>query len=442
MNRIINRHFALIIYLVHLGMLLLILAQLRGHWLLPMPEPGTDQRSMLSAAAALSQGRLWPQGYLYSPIYTVFLAALVLLSRGEILVMRIIQACLCALVPVMIYKTARNLRMPFIFAQMASFIYCFYAASALISLDFLRAAPLSLAFISYSYFLIRAYRTRKTRHMIFAGLCAAACVLGRENFIPVVAMPALFLASGQIRRSFTSRSLLLFAISALLPIFLVCAINFSRFGKFSVLPGNAVNVIGFYYPGHLISLANIALLKDILARCPGNFLKYISSYEIPNSLSVYSHMDFSAMLRIMAIPFNAILVTAAAMPLLRRNRGSILLYTLASAYFLSMLIFEPFYRFRIPAVPILCVICAISIHAISRMDVGRSIAATAAILLAIIMTWDNPQPKRPVGERISTIRILASQGLLATAEKRISELESDGHDVSNLKPPAKSREGN
>lgn len=433
MNRFINRNFSLCIYVFYVLMLLTILFQLRSYGLLPMPEQGTDQRAMLSTAAALSRGILWKSNYLYSPAYTVFLSILVLLSGGEILIMRISQIFLCGLIPVFIYKTCRNLRLPFLFSQIASIIYCFYAASALIAMDFLRAAPLSLVFILYFYFLLRVFRRNHLKYYLGAGVSAALLVLGRENFIPVVFIPFIFLIFRDVRKRIMKKKFIFFLFSASMPVLFVCLVNLFRFNKFGILPGNAVNVISFYYPGYELSVFSLALWYEILSRCIVNLGKYLSSYEIPNSLSVYAHSDFSPMLNILIIPFNAIMIPVIFLPFLEKRKDVMLLFSLILGYSISMIIFEPFYRFRIPVVPLACTAFGGVCFYLSKSYCLKTYIVSIFILVLIFFSYENPQAKRTIGERKATIKILIENKLLSKAEKRINELAFEGYDVSGLR---------
>lgn len=432
-KRLLNKKFPIIIYFFYLTILLVILYQLRSCYLLPMPVDGTDQRAILSVAARLSQGEMWTEKYLYSPIYTVFLSMLVLISRGQIVIVRILQAVVCAFIPVMIYRTGRNLGLKFLSSQFASFAYCFYAASALISLDFLRAAPLSLVFILYVYSLIRGYRSKTLFYYVLAGVLAASCVFGRENFIPVIFLPLFLLVFKLVRKRISIKFIFIFLLSALVPIFVVSSLNLIYFGCFAILPGNARNVLSFYYPGQELSIFNLGLISSIASKCIANLCNFISSYEIPNSLSIYAHKDFSEMLSLLFIPFNAILIPALFMPFLRRDKASLLCAILAVGYIISMMIFETFYRFRIPLCPLLCVMFGATIQEILLAPQRKRIIISILLLILITLTYTNPQPRRPIGEKFSTVEILIKEGSTIRAEKRIHELERQGVDVSILK---------
>src|ERR1035437_2036590 len=98
----INRHFSIYIYVFALISYGIILFQAVNENLFTMPNSGTDQLSMLKTAVGIYKGH-WrlEEPYLYSSSYTLFLTFLVFLSQGNILVIRFLQAALCALIPVM-----------------------------------------------------------------------------------------------------------------------------------------------------------------------------------------------------------------------------------------------------------------------------------------------------------------------------------------------------
>ena len=74
------------------------------------PAPGTDQKSILECALGLVRGEL-PRGHcLYSYAYTLFLAFLALLSGGRLWLMRLLQLAVAALIPGIVFRTARILR--------------------------------------------------------------------------------------------------------------------------------------------------------------------------------------------------------------------------------------------------------------------------------------------------------------------------------------------
>lgn len=149
-SRFISRNFSVCIYFFYLFLLLFLLFLARKDGLFPMPPQGTDQLSMLEAAAGICRGKMPDAGYMYSPSYTFFLALICKLASGDLVLMRIFQALLCALIPVFIYKLARLMLFGKNAALLSTFIYCFYGPALLISLDFL-GRLLSLSVFSCSH---------------------------------------------------------------------------------------------------------------------------------------------------------------------------------------------------------------------------------------------------------------------------------------------------
>ena len=97
-----------------------------------------------------------------------------------------------------------------------------------------------------------------------------------------------------------------------------------------------------------------------------------------------------------------------------------------AGYVCSMVFFEMFYRFRIPTVPLLCVLSGIGmaliINCLERKNYIR--AGTALLLTAIVFipTWRDADKLRPVGERRSTAAVLIQSGRYAAAEDYIDNL--------------------
>ena len=160
-QKIIDRHFSSCIYVFALASYGIILIQGLNENLFPMPIAGTDQLSMVEAAVGIYKGHMPREPYLYSISYTFFLTLLIFISQGSLVLMRLLQAALCALIPVMIYKTGRKIGLAREASQFSSLIYCFYGAAALISLDFLREAPLALCFILFTYLLVSGVLSQK-----------------------------------------------------------------------------------------------------------------------------------------------------------------------------------------------------------------------------------------------------------------------------------------
>lgn len=409
------------------GMSLLFSGRAMG--LFPMPFPGTDQLSMLQAAAGLCCGLLPPEGYMYSPAYTLFLAALAKISYGDIFLMRVFQCAICSLIPVMIWKTGLSLRLGREASFAAALLYCLYGPAQLIALDFLRAAPLGLCFVCLVFFLSSGAMKRSLPRFLAAGFFGALCILGRENFIPVVFVPGLLLLWPGMWRRVGWRGVSCYLLALSLPVLAAMALNAFRFGQLSIIPGHVSNVMGAYHG------SETAGLLSALPGVPLQMWKFVCSYEIPNSLSFYAHRDILSGLSALFVPFNALCaLSLAAFGLGARRPGIWLLCLLAGAYAASMLFFEMFYRFRIPDVPLLALLAGFGLAALLRPSVNLKLRLAFAVLaLAFLLaTWQNAERLRPPGEMKSVAELLISNGRLEEAASQLAKMRDLGIDVSSL----------
>ncbi len=430
LKRCFNRYFPLWAYGVALLNGAATLAFGADMGLFPMPSYGTDQLSMLTAAAGICHGQL-PEGpYGYSPAYTLLLSLLAFISLGNILVMRLLQTAICALIPVLVFKIALRLRLGREASQIAALCYCSYGPAILMSLDFLREAPLGLCFAAFTLFLLKACSSRKLQPWSWTGLFAGLCVLGRENFIPIVLLPLALVCLTRWRGRRGMRQLALYAAMTILVLSPVLAYNSLRFGSCSIVPGHVGNVLGAYH-GQKAVESSRAAFASIAENIPRQVGKFLSSYELPNSLSYYANRDVSDFLRVLPIPFNLLVALAAACAALRWHRkGTICVALLVAAYVGTMSFFEMFYRFRIPVAPLVCVLSGGGVVLIAR-NLGnvKGIAAAAAVIGLVLLTYTSPEKLRTAGERLAVANVLISNGRLAQAEEYLSALAATAMEI-------------
>ncbi|MBR1952881.1 MAG: glycosyltransferase family 39 protein, partial [Lentisphaeria bacterium] len=193
-EKFLYRHWGKILFSVNLFLGIFIFLQGRKLGLFAPPRPGMDQHTILEAAQNIANGIFpVPGKYLYSPTYTLFLGLSAKIGGGNLFVMRLVQLAVVSLVPWMIYRTSIFAGFGRKAAAVAGVLWLFCGSAMLISLDFLRAAPLALCFVLLVYFLLRSRRSSRLHYTVFAGVFAGLCMLGRENFIPVVCLPVLFM---------------------------------------------------------------------------------------------------------------------------------------------------------------------------------------------------------------------------------------------------------
>jgi 4-amino-4-deoxy-L-arabinose transferase-like glycosyltransferase len=422
----LNKNFSWLIYVFAAFCAACLLSSARGEGLLPMPVPGTDQLSMLQAAADIYRGKLPDSGYMYSPIYTLFLFFICALSQGNLVIMRLLQALLCALIPVVIYRLSIRLRFGRSAAQIAALLYCFYGPALLISLDFLREAPLALTFLLLVFYLVYGFSRKSILGYCTAGLFAGLCILGRENFIPIVFAPALLLLLPELRKYVKWQFITGFAVTAAAVLLPVLLYNFVKFGQFAIVPGHVVNVLGAYHGDAAVQNSTLAFIS-ILNNIPVQLSNFLGSYEIPNSLSYYAHRDIIDFFKVFLIPFNLLVALAAvAMAYNFRRHGTMLLVLMLIIYAVTMMFFNFFYRFRIPAIPLFCILAgagaAYIINCFNNRSINAAIAAVVLAAAAFTACWRDVDTLRPVSERRSVTVLLIDNGHYLAAENTLMKL--------------------
>ena len=435
-QKFLNKNFPILIYCFSLLCTLMTLYYARAYGLLPRPSLGMDQLTMLQAAENLRQGEFPDAGYMYSYLYTVLLYIFNLLSAGNFVVMRVLQAALCALIPLFIYKLCIRLRLGIPSSQLAALLYCFYGPAMLISLSFLRAGPLALCFVLTANYLVIAFTKKKNMLYFTAGIFMAACILLRENFIPVAVAPFIMLFYPTVRK-YMQKSFILYYIAGISALLLpVLIYNSTMFGSISLVPGHWQNVMGAYHSS--AGGETSKTMSSILLNMPVQAVNYLCAYEIPNSLSFYSHREIIEFLKIFIIPFN--LFTAMSLAILcTRFRNKALIFTglLIAAYTASMLPFTMFYRFRIPTVPLLCCLSAAGITMIIKdFSVKKYSRAVIALLLftaLFIATMQDSNALRSIGERRGAIVLLIQTKRYTDAIELIEKMPIKNNTTTRLK---------
>ena len=427
--RHLNRYFGWYVYGFYVFCSFWLLWLARESSLLGIPQPGTDQLTMLQAALGLAHGRLPEPGYMYSPVYTLFLALLSWPAGENPTVMRALQAAFAALAPVLVYRIGRRLRFGFSGAQLGALLYCFYGPALLIGLDFLRAAPLGVVFLAQLWLLLRAGRCRRRIAWFWAGAAAGIGILGRETFVAVAAAPLLFLLFRPYRRAGWRGRAGRYLAGVALAVIPVLIFNWVTWGVPAVVPGHTANVLGAYH-GEAVKEGIAATVWSLMANLPGQVRCFFSNYEIPNSLSFYAHGEVLGFLRVFAVPANGLLLLALCGGIgFFRRRGVGLTLLLIAAYAGSMLFFTFFYRFRVPVMGPVCVLAGGGLVFLARLwreKRWRRLGTTVLLLaLGMILTWQSPRVMRPAGERRSVVALLILLDRLDEAETLLDGLQRD-----------------
>ena len=434
MRRFVYRHLGMVLYFVMFFFGAYVLWYGMYQHLFAPPQSLTDQHTILECVQGLVMGKLPAEHYRYSYSYTVFLALVAVFAGGRLWLMRLLQLAVAALIPAVVYRTARLCRTGRTAAFAAGLLCCASAPLVLITLDFLRAAPLALTFVSMLYFMLaaefrrgRGEKKKATLLVAAAGACGALCVLGRENFLAVVCWAPLMLWFARDRRGAA-----IFCGTLILPLLVVLVFNGIRYHSFQLVPGNVGNILGFY-GGEAEEAGNV---RNVLLSVPRHLWDMASSYELDNSLSVYAHRELIPPLKILFLPFNLLWLLGAAGAFLNRwERGTKRAAVLAAAYVASMLFFTVFYRFRVPVIPLLAVLAAGAFRhfaLIWRARRYRALAAWAAgMAVLFVLTWVFPDTRRLTDERTQVAYILIYNRRIAEVKEYLDDMTRRGQDSRN-----------
>ena len=404
-EKFLYRHWGKILFSVNLFLGIFIFLHGRKLGLFAPPRLGMDQHTILEAAQNIANGILpVPGKYLYSPAYTLFLGLLARICCGNLFIMRLLQLAVVSLIPWMIYRTSIFAGFGRKAGAVAGVLWIFCGSAMLISLDFLRAAPLALCFVSLVYFWLRSRRSSRLRYAVFAGVFAGLCMLGRENFIPVVCLPVLFMIFPLKKKQ--SPKIAVYVLAALLTLTPVLAYNFYHTSSLAILPGNGKNVFEFMQGKGTLSMPGQAALQ-VIRKIPQTAWGIVTPFENTNSLSFYAHREAIPLLKILSLPITLLfsLVFAAAYC---RKRSIYLILLLIAGYFGSLVFCEIYYRFRIPALPLLCIAGGAGIMQLDILFKKRSKLAFAFLLPVLIAftLWLDMTPEKLIqkSEREATVR--------------------------------------
>lgn len=404
--KFINRHFHVIIYSAYFFILMFFFYKAKLFSLFPFPVQGSEEFSILKAVREIQNGSYQPGDYNYSPFYLLFLSLLAYCSYGNLIIMRILQAGICSFIPVYIYKQARIMRLGRENAQIASFIYPLYGAAAMVSLSFVSTAMTSLFFLLFIYFLHKSFLSKRWYNYSISGFTGAFCFLFGGSFFLfiVLVLPFSFLFFKKIRTRVNKRNIIIFLSSFTLIVAILSLYITFIFTPFS---------FNYQPPGAFA----VPKLTSI-----------ISSYEIPQTLSLYSYADIVDFMKIFIIPFNFLIIMSLFAFTLKK-RAFTLAFIALSIFLYTLFILFPhnYYNYRVPVTPLMCVLSGGALLVIRN---EKSKLKIITILLSISMftlfTYQNPETLRPPDERRAVADILIKSARYEKATAYLDKLETEG----------------
>jgi len=423
------RYSDLLLYVSSFVISLAVLRQATAQGLLPMPTAGTDQLAMLQNAVGIYHGQLPGKDYILSPIYTLFLTGLISLTHGELWWMRLAQAALGALIPVVIYRLALTIRMPRGAALIGALLWCGYGPATLLGLDFLREIPVALCFVTAVWMLASGFIRRSGLRYGLAGVLLGICILGRETYLVVAAVPFALLIWPEFRRQWSWKFCAWYLGGIAVMVLPLMFYNLWRFGVFATIPSHAsIGYLLTTFHGDGAARDPLTAITAVVSPIPSQLYHCFALYERDNSLSFYAHREMIPVLRWQPVTYNLLIAAAAVAVWLRRGQGGVrCLVMMTAACLLPLIFLVVHYRFRVHAVPLLCVLAGAGIWATVTAQSWKK-----AVLLLIVMTgiwgvtWDNVDKLRRPAERWAVVHAMLVNRQYDLAEAYIRKLDRAG----------------
>ena len=374
--------------------------------------PGFDMRTYVDHAFGINEGT-WPdeQPFYRAPLYPYALAIMMTAGRTMFGV-ALIQSLLYALTVVLVMLTARLSGGRAAGWIAATCLILYGGAMYFVAVLHSTIVEMFLAALFMYVWIVLCQRLKqfnaagnadeKKRSTeinririlsVCAGIAFTLLCLIRPNFLIVAPVAALgmVLEARPGRRVWTFRQMLFGGIACCLLLGLVVIRNNQHSDDFVTLTTNAKTtyynsncddsmVFNFRYPkGELMSPTTGAYWKHQAQKAVG----YWRSFEFPQNVNYYLYRDASGTLQVLRLPF-AIIGAAFLLGCIRLRRQLRELWPYMVMFWLYYGSIVPFFvigRFRLPAVPAMCIIVAVCIVSLAR-DWNRRRDVVGAYILA------------------------------------------------------------
>ena len=398
--------------------------------------PVIDSATYLDIAKNIaSTGSLDPRLFWQSFIYPLYLALIISLFDGQVLIARIIQLAAGAVSPVLIFMLGKKLfdRKTGI---VAAIIIALYGPLYFFEAELLAAGWAAFISVALIVVMVELIDKRKTWLYLLTGLISGAAVMVRATFLPFTLLAMLsiiFYRKDQAALSKTFRpgiSVMLISFVSLLTV--VALLSKSVTGHFSAIPksGSLNLYIGnnpdtdrtiMIRPGHeWRSLTRepvvhgystdaehrryfMKLFTDYLVTDPVGYIKgiaektvqFLSSRELPRNIDIYTGRKFSGLLSLavwkwrgFGFPFGLVLPFAVLGIFYRRKNIPPPLMIFLFIYPLSIIAVFVSARYRVVMLPLTAVVSAAGImHMVERIKSGKwkKTGIDAAIIFGIMI---------------------------------------------------------
>ena len=439
---------------------------------------GLDARYYdLRAREIVEEGLIGDEAYFMGPLYPHLLALLYGAAGRSLLLVRLLQAVISALVPVLVYRIGRRFFQPTeaLVAAILAVMYgplIFYTGSIL----YTTLAVTLLLFILDR--LTEPAPRRPALHNFLTGLLFGLAAVGKGNVILFLPFAALAVARGTADRPrWNWRAPLLLLAGFAMIVSLTTARNYMASGDFVPLTsngglnfyiGNGPESSGAYEKprgldvdhdpsgrrmmekrlGVQLSPTEVSRIwrkraMEFIRKDPAAELNLLlrktvfvlSTFEIPQIESYHFQKRYSRLVAFLFIPFGVIAPLGLAAIFRRRHTGAAPLAAFAGVYMLSIVLFFVLTRYRLPVVPVLMIYASTTlvatVHQIRRKEWGgvvRIAAWTAPFVLLCNVNFYSLSPD--TGDAQSHYRL----GIIRNSEGKIDEAIREYEESIRLDP--------
>jgi len=396
--------------------------------------PIVDSLTYDQMARGVVEGKGITEEFFWQPVfYPLFLSAVYWLSDCSIVWARVIQMALGSVTCVLVYKLGARL-----FGRSAGIsagvITAVYMPLVFFEGELLATGWAAFWSVAGVLLLLRAKDKPTTGRCFALGMGGALSIIVRPVFLPFFAAACVWLGARSIREKMTAGSLAAAAASLAAGFLLIAApvalLSYKVMARATILPhSGGVNLYIGNNPNYeqtvairpgrqWTELVELPLKHGITDRYeqerfftnktlayissePGGFLwglakktaQFITSRETPRNLDIYLFRKWSALLRVglwkvgwFGFPFGLLLPLAVVGVVCAVRKVPVPVWLFIVLYPASVILVFVTARYRMPMVPILCVLagagCAAIVDLSRRVQRGK-LAATAAVILAV-----------------------------------------------------------
>jgi len=438
-----QRQLALLVFGLALAVRLLYLADVSGSPTFGAPIIDSNYYDC-SANELVRSGRFTDQFFFQPFLYPLFLAGVYLLSNSSMIWAKVVQALIGAAACALTYLLGERI-LDRKAALLAGLFAALYGPLIFFGGELLGTVLEAFCFVALLFLVLRAEKEGKAAFFLLLGAAMGLSILTRPTFLPACLALLLWLVYRLIRSRAGVKAVVLRAVATLMGISLILGpvaalfqretgamgflptsggINFfignnpdyektmgirpgMRFDRLACLPfREGVSIDGAwdrarYFYGKTVRFAREQPALFLLG-LGKKTLELVSSREIPNNVDIYLFREWSSLLALLTwkigpfgFPFGLLFPLAAWGAVALRRRIPTPLWLLLLLYAGSIILVHVNARYRLPLVPMLCVLGAggfLDVVRLVKEGKTRALLASAGLLAGLIPVVTLPGP--------------------------------------------------